>query len=468
MAQTAVDKQYNRSLTLTLLGVTCWAVFGSISTGSLLSGLLLSLNFTDQQIGYATALCQLSLLMQLPGAVLQARYCNRKLFWLSIGTLGYTLFGAIGFLALFWQDLPPVTGVVAFMILYGLFNVTVQMTTTVVMAWKSDIPPPGKSNHYWALHTGFGVVCINLFGIALGYCADILGRHESRTYFILILCGAVAAYLSMLFQAFIPDPEAAPKKDGPKLLPQLKEVIGSRNFRKLTGFFSIQMFGNWLMSGFVFIYLQAEMGFSQFGIQILMLMSAVFGILAGFFFRRFADRYGRKPVVMIFTGCKVVEFILWGTLLVGNHWFDHFWLDVLTYLHIPTGQIPPGFISTIPAICLSGFVNMGLAAGQIAMLTSDGSKANKSITMSLFFMFLGLVGAISSAVSGELSALFTAWNTYERIGLMPFNLLSLLGAACYCLSMFLIARYKEDGSIPTFRVLNELIIRSPMRLLRKH
>ena len=51
---------------------------------------------------------------------------------------------------------------------------------------------------------------------------------------------------------------------------------------------------------------------------------------------------------------------------------------------------------------------------------------------------------------------------------MPFNLLSLLGAACYCLSMFLIARYKEDGSIPTFRVLNELIIRSPMRLLRKH
>ena len=101
MALTAVDKQYNRSLTLTLLGVTCWAVFGSVSTGSLLSGLLLSLNFTAQQIGYATALCQLSLLMQLPGAVLQARYCNRKLFWLSIGTLGYTLFGAIGFLALF-------------------------------------------------------------------------------------------------------------------------------------------------------------------------------------------------------------------------------------------------------------------------------------------------------------------------------------------------------------------------------
>ncbi len=468
MTQTAAEKQYKRSLTLTLLGIICWAVFGSVSTGSLLSGLLLSLNFTDQQIGYATALCQLSLLMQLPGAVLQARFVHRKVFWLSIGSLGYTLFGAIAFLSLFWQDLPPVTGVIAFMVLYGVYNVTIQMTNTVVMAWKSDIPPPEKSNHYWACHTAFGMICVSLFGIALGYCADLLGRNESRTYFILIICGVAAAFLSMVFQAFIPDPEAAPKKDGPRLLPQLKEVVGSRNFRRLTGFFSIQMFGNWLMSGFVFIYLQAEMGFSQFNIQLLMMLSAASAVGAGILFRRIADKYGRKPAVMIFTGCKVVEFILWGTLLAGNHRFDYFWLDVLAFLHIPGDQIPPGFISTIPVLCLSGFVNMGLAAGSVAMLTSDGSKANKSITISLFFMFLGLVGAVSSAVSGELSTLFTELGTKDRIGLMPFNLQSLLGAACYCLSMFLIARYREDGSIPTFRVLNELIIRSPMRLLRKH
>lgn len=468
MADTAVLKQYNRSLTLTLLGVTCWAVFASVSTNSLLSGLLLSLDFTDQQIGYATAVCQFCFLFQLPGAILQARFVNRKVFWVTLGTLGYTLFGGIGFLALFWDDLPPLAGVVTFMVLYGLFNMLVHTTTTVVMSWKSDIPPPDKRNHYWALHTGFGVVCTILFGIAMGYLADRLGRDDSRTYFVLIMAGMAAAYLSMLFQAFIPDPEAAPRKDGPRVLEQIREVACSPNFRKLTGFFSIQMFGNWLMSGFVFVYLQAEMGFSQFCIQLLMLMSAVFGILAGFFFRRFADRYGRKPVVMIFTGCKVVEFVLWGTLFVGNQGFDNVCLNVMEFLHIPTGSIPPGYLSAVPAICLSGFVNMGLAAGQIAMLTSDGSKTNKTITMSLFYMILGLVGAVSSAISGELSALFTSLNTIETIGLMPFNLLSLLGACCYCLSMFLIARYREDGSVPTFQVLNELIIRSPMRLLRKH
>ncbi|MBO5959597.1 MAG: MFS transporter [Lentisphaeria bacterium] len=463
-----VEKQYRRSLFLTLAGVTCWAVFGSVSTGSLLSGLLLSLGFTDQQIGYATALCQLCLLLQLPGAILQARFVHRKVFWLTLGTLGYSLFGAIGFLALFWQDLPPVTGVIAFMVLYGLCNVALQMTTTVVMAWKSDIPPPGRSNHYWTLHTGFGVVCSMLFWIVLGYCADMLGRHDSRTYFILIMIATVAAYLSMVFQAFIPDPEAVPSKNGPRFLPQLKEVICSGNFRKLTGFFSIQMFGKWLMSGFVFIFMQAEMGFSQFSIQLLLMASAAFGILAGFLFRRVADRYGRKPAVMIFTGIKVVEFVLWGTLMVGNQGFDFFCLNILEALHIPTSQIPPGFLSALPAMCLSGFVNMGLAAGQIAMLTSDGSKANKSITMSLFFMILGAVGAISSAISGELSTLFTNLNTKDMIGLMPFNLLSLCGAACYCISMFLIARYQENGALPTHRVLMELIIRSPMRLLRKH
>ena len=211
--------------------------------------------------------------------------------------------------------------------------------------------------------------------------------------------------------------------------------------------------------------LQTVMNFSQFAIQILLAMSAFSSWIGGYFFRFAGNRYGRKPVVIICTALKVVEFILWGLLMSGNHFLDDAGLSVMRMLHLPAGWVPEGFFSTVPQIVLGGFVNMCISAGQLSMLTSSGRKENKGVLFAVFYMVLGLVGALASCVSGEVSALLTGWKVFERTGLQPFNILSLTGAVFYAASIFVLARYRESGATPTVRVVKSLLAHNPFRTI---
>lgn len=463
--QLSGTRKDRRNMDYLIAGIPAWCVFGAATTGSLLSGLMLSLGFSPKQIGYAMSLTLIFLPMQLVGSLLQPRMFDRKKFWFSLGLFCYTMFGAIGILAWFWGKLPFAAGFTVFMLLFGIYHMLIQMTGAVVLAWKGEVVPPRESNTFWTRSTCMSTVGMIVCGILLGYLADRLGRDRSSTYAILIAFGVIGGDLSLFFQARVPDPRSASRRDLPKIAPLLRGVFAEKNFRGLAFSFSIQMFGNWMMCGLVFVYMQQTMGFSQLAIQILLAISAGVSFLTGFFFKFAGNRYGRKPLLIICTAVKVLEFLLWGLLAAGNHLFDEAGLRLLDVMQIPTSSIPAGFISALPPIILGGFVNTGIAATQLSLLTSTGKRENKGVLIALFYTVVGIVGAAASCLSGELSALFSHWDTLARTGLTPFNLLSLIGGAFYLISIIPIARIVETGAAPTVAVVKNLLAHNPFRAI---
>lgn len=458
-------RQYRKNMNWLLAPVPFWSIFSTATTGPLLAGLLLALHFSEKQIGYVMSLTLICLPMQLIGSLIQPRFFNRKLFWQIVGAASYALFGGIALLTWFWDRVDPGTAFALFLGMFALCHVGMQLTGAVTLAWKNEVIPQRESNTFWGRFTCWNVVFPVVAGIILGRIADLLGRGNISTYSILMFVGVAGAFFSLWAQSQVPDPEAAPRKDLPKPGPLIRSVFEDVNFRKLTFCFSIQMFGNWMMCGFVFIYLQKTMNFSQFSIQILLAMSAFASWIGGYFFRFAGNRYGRKPVVIICTALKVVEFIMWGMLAAGNHFLDDAGLSLMRMLHLPADWIPAGFFSTVPQIVLGGFVNMCISAGQLSLLTSSGRKENKGVLFAVFYLVLGLVGALASCVSGEVSSLLAASDVFERTGLRPFNILSLVGAVLYTASIFVLARYRESGATPTVRVVKSLLAHNPFRTI---
>ena len=165
--------------------------------------------------------------------------------------------------------------------MFALCHIGMQLTGSVTLAWKNEVIPQRESNTFWGRYTCWAIVFPVVIGIGMGWIADLLGRDSASTYSILIFIGVAGAFFSVWAQAQVPDPAAAPRKDLPKAVPLILGVFRDGNFRKLTFCFSIQMFGNWMMCGFVFIYLQTVMNFSQFAIQILLAMSAFSSWIGG-------------------------------------------------------------------------------------------------------------------------------------------------------------------------------------------
>ncbi len=460
--QTLSARQLRRAMNFLIAAVPTWSVFGAASTGSLLIGMLLSIGMTNEEIGWVMALTLLFLPMQIVGSIIQMRFFHRKRFWIGFAFLHYTAFLIISLLVLFWNDLPPSSAVLIFMILFAVAQAAAQLTGAVSLAWQGELIPPRESNTFWTRRTGILMISTMLAGILLGYIADRLGREKNSTY-AMILGGAVMfGYLSLFLQTQAPDPN--PNSEGRiELRKMIHEIFRERNFRRLTVFFSVQSFGNWIMCSFIFVYLQKTMNFSQATIQILLASSYITSFLSGYLFTTLGNRFGRKPLLVICTTLKFCEFMLWGTLLPGDIWMDSTIRNMIHGIGLSTHWIPAGFLSTLPVLILGGFVNMGLISGQLSLLTSFGKKNTQSFLIGFFFTLVGLAGALSASASGALYTWTANSPLPELTQLHPFNLLAIAGGLVFAASLFFVIRFHEPGAAPAVTVVRTLLNHNPFR-----
>lgn len=457
-------RQVRRCITLLYAGMASWSVFGAAVTGSLLTGLLLSLNMSNRQIAVIMSLTLWFLPMQMLGSILQARFFHRQKFWLSFAFIHYSAFILLALMAWFWHSMPAAAAALVFMLLFALSHAAAQMTGSITLAWQGEIIPPRESNTFWTKRTSIQMVSTMLSGIALGFLADRLGRGESSTYAIILVIGVLFAWLSLFLHTFIPDPTPY-SEEKINIRDIVHNIIAEKNFRQLTLFFSVQSFSAWIMCGFIFVYLQRNMNFSQGTIQILLSVSYIVSFFAAFLFKFFGNRYGRKPLLVICTVLKCGEFLIWGILMPGNGWLDLLGRRGLHTLGINTDFIPPGFIGALPVFILGGCINIGLTSGQLSLLTSIGKKNTQSFMIAFFFMLVGLAGAVSSSFSGNLYNLIEASSLPQTYGLNTFNILAIIGAAGYLLSTIFILRYQEHGAAPTATVVRSLFGHNPFRAI---
>lgn len=457
-----------RGMNLSILSAVLLSLFTAVSTSAIFTGLLRSIHLTNPQIGIVMSLPLLFPPMQIIGAYLQRRSFHRKRFWLFCSVTTYTLYLALTALVTVWFRLPAAAAFALFVSLYALIQTFTQLPASINLSWLGELVPRRESASFWSRRTGFAGITTMIGGVALGKLVDLLGREESTTYIVVLLIGILFGCLSTFVFAGATDPDPAPRP-GTSFLTLVSETWHNREYRLLTGFFSYQSLFAWLSTGFIFVYLQAEdgMNFSMMTIQIMLAVSALVAFLSGYFFRVVGSKYGRKPVLVLCSVLKGVEFILWGILLPLNGILDEIGIWIVDRTAAlwgggPAG-LPPGVFGALPVFLLGGFVNMGIASSQSSLLTSLGNKRIQSMAIGLFFSVVGLCGVLTGSVSGYLYNFLARQSLVTDSPLNPFNVLALCSAVGYFSSILLLRKFHEDGAAPTGDMVRTLLSQNPVR-----
>ncbi len=447
-----------------------WALYGICTYGALYTGMLLSLGMSQEQIGWVMSIPMFTLPVQIVGAVLQQRFFNRKRFWVISLSFYLLMFAAMALLVAVWPILPVAAAVPLFILVLILANIGFQLHRPVQLAWQTDIVPDREVSVFWNRLTAQGMVASVAAGFVMGWVADKLGRDNRMTFVFILVFSLIFAAMSLRINSRIPDPDPDPRAEG-GILKNILQVLNNSNFRRLSAVFSIQSVSAWLCVAFIFVHLQRTMGFTMVEMQILAGISCTVSFAAGRLFEIVGKHYGRKPVLLICTLVKSVEFLLWGTMRPGDHGLDLIVRQVTTSVLGDWAAMPAGFVSAIPVFILGGFVNVGIASMQLAFMRNIGTRHNQTLAISLFLSLSGVIGGVVAGMSGWLFNLLATPgfgpDGLRRIagdfGLTPFNILAIVGAMGYLICVFFIRFLREEGAVPTLHVVRMLFANNPVR-----
>jgi MFS family permease len=417
-----------------------WSFFFAATGGPVLAGLLLALNLNNFQIGLVNSMMALFLPFQIVGAVIQQRYFNRKRFWFSMIFSYYSSFVLILLLILIWPGISHAAAVFMLVTMFAVGQMAAQLGTSVWFAWMGDLIPQHESNNFWNRRSGFSQISMVIGALSTGLLIDALGRGQRLTYVLMYAFGAIFGFISLFTQAKVPDPDLTARTNRQSVWLKFRLTWRNQRFRQLLYFFGSHSLAVWIIAPFMFIYLQNTLNLSMTTIQLLTALSCAVGFFSTYAFRVIGKKYGRKPIAIVCAFTKGIEFICWGILAPGSGW-----------------------IMALPAFILGGFVNIGLATCTFSLITSVEKKKNQSFSIAVFFAVIGLVSFISSFFSGIVYDWIGSLSFLQNHSLSPFNVLALIVAVAFFLSVLLFLNFKEDGAVSAVNVVKNLLSLNPFR-----
>ncbi len=413
------------------------------TAGAVFSGLLLALEMNPVLIGIVMSVPMLCLPLQMVGAEIQSRFFNRKKFWIVSGLFQHTVYLILAVLICFRGDFSLSSFFLLFLLFYALYCGGGQFPASVGFAWMGALVPPRESNTYWNRRFAFYMLVVSASMVCTGKLVDWLGRHEIFPYLCCMGLAAGAGYLMVGFQSRVPDvPETGHARRS--LWIQFRIVWHNRDFRTLILFFAFQSLTLQLSCPFIFVYLQGTngMNYSLTVIQLLGALSGLIGFASAYFFRIVGNRYGRKPLLILCTLLKSVEFFGWFMLIPRFGLFFTLWVFIF-----------------------GGFVNTGLASTQMSLLTSVGKRRMQGFSIGLFSTVIGFCGFIGSFLSGFLYDGLQRVTAHEAIPFDPFNLLALVSGIGLIFSVAILLPFRENGAASARSVVKTIFTGNPIRNL---
>jgi MFS family permease len=435
-----LHKTINQSINYILIGTVIWSFFFVATTGATLSGLQITLNLSNIQIGVMSSMSMIFLPLQIVGSIVQEKFFDRKNFCDGLLLIGYFSFFFIMILLANWTKIAEQTAIFIFIALFALSHLTAQLQVSPWFSWMGDLVPKRENNNFWNKRGSYSQAAVLVSSVILGLGIDHFGRENINTYIYVMFLAFVAGIISLVFQHMATDIKPEPQKFNLSLITKMKLVWRNKQTKILISVASIQSFFTFFCAPFIFIYLQETLKFSMLKVQILSSIGCASAFLSSYLFRVIGNKYGRKPILIICYVLKIFEFFLWTTLLPGA-----------------------SFAHTVVVFILAGFVNIGIESSHMSLITSIANRRTSSIAVAMFFSISGLAGFLSSNLSGVALDFFENTSIVQNSSFTGFNFLALIASIGYIISSFMFIHFKELGSISTTTVVRILLTNNPIR-----
>lgn len=398
-ASSLTDRQVRRGLRLNIvagcIGMTWVAALNMPYTM-----LLEALGANGMLQGLSSTIIQLTLAVQIPGALFLETLRRRKVAWGAIAIVHRMLWFIPAYIA--WlHPAPPlgahiVVAVAAFSMALGNF------AASAWHSWMADLVPEQTRGQFWSKRQAW-TMCSFLLAMA---CAGLVLDHVKpddpagpMTGFALIFG------ITALFGAFdigihlgVPEPPVKRTPRDASLADRLIAPLQHPNFRRLAIAMGLWMFSCTLIGAFGQLYARRVFHASYTELSAWSIAASLGTIVAGLAVGHLIDRVGARAfgaIMLMMSPCFGVGWFLMTDTPLQFH------LPLLGEIHTCWGMA----LMTLVSFLSAGFYSsVGLA--HMSLLAATAPERGRTLAMAVQWTMIGLIGAGGSIVGGYVMDLF--------------------------------------------------------------
>ena len=410
-----------------------------------------SLGASGWHIGLLGALPTLMLVTQFLAAIVANHIRYRRPLWMAVALVERMLFVPLGLLAVWPGTLSQSSQLWLFLALTALNHALLHFCSPLWLSWMGDFFPRNGLSQFWGIRHNR----MQWAGAAALFAGAMFLRDSGwdfgPAFGVLLLAGAACGVADILIFLRIHEPPvtAAPET-------RLREVFAApfrhADFRR---FIAYQCFWNVaVMTGapFISIYLLLKSNMGADRLLLLWAFSWVGGAILSKRLGRLVESYGNKPVMNLCTAFKS--------------------LNIIAVLFIPC--VPDlTFWILVPVFMFDALLNAGMAIAQNGFLLKNSPSGNRTMFVAAGTALAGIVGGITSILTGALIAIHANWQVQLNFGSWgsltwgPYEMAFVVSIVLRLAGAWLCRYIREaENTATATEVLVQLIGVTPMRVLR--
>lgn len=371
-------------------------VYMAVVAGMPLPLLMQAIHATGFQLGLLSAAWQISMLAQLPAALIVERLSRRKPFWATVSAIHRILWITPALLPLLLpQRQAWWPGII--IVALGISGFLGQAGTAPWQSWMADLLPPHRAGKFWGIRQR----CLSASGMAsalvFGFILDALTRqsHPFLGFQIIFAAAAFFGTADIVVHSFVVEPPPHPHRDRRPIWRRLAAPFADSNFTRLT----LGM-GLWTASSAALGYTQGLPGF----------------FAMAYVKESFGATYSEAAWIFV---ASTLGAVLWAPRI--GHWIDYYGArrvllglvlggpaTMLIWLAAGVARMTPRMPGLAPApiliICAGSLLIGGIYVSawlcEVRLTQAYTSPAGRTVAMGVHWSAVGLIGSSGPFFAG--------------------------------------------------------------------
>ncbi len=418
------DTQVRRYLRVNIVAGSLGVVWWAIILGMPMTMLLEALGASGFQMGAITTLLQVTMVLQIPGALIVDRLKGRKPYWFRINLVSRGLWLVLPLLLVMFPG-HPARIAQAVLLMVGISAGLHSLAAAAWWSWMVDLVPDANRARFWGARQSWTVAsylaATGLAGYLLDHFAGMGGAARWLGFEILLILAVVLGVVDVLVHGTIPEPPTSRTPAGVPWQERLWRPLTYPDFRRLTLSMGVYTFSMGLVSlGIVYLKRDFGVSYSQLSaITILANLGAIaIGFGGGYLMQRIGGRAFGAILLILAPLLSLIWFIVHPHAINLQQLFGGpLGLPVRALLGLlpETWQVQVAAYRLPQVIWLllginffAGLIHGGLSLCQIHLSGALAPKEGRTVAMAVHWCTVGLIGAAGALIAGGVMDYFVA------------------------------------------------------------